>query len=749
MRVARSSFIALAVAGALSNCGGGGGGGGGGPASRFGGGTTNERTGPANFAAESNRNYGLSAVGADAAHAAGRTGAGVTVAVIDTGIDLQHKDFEGAIDPNSTDIISGVNAAVDDQGGHGTSVAGVIGARRDGYDAVGVAPDSTLLAVRSEYTCSPRCSFYYSDLTRATDYAVANNARVLNFSLGGDSLDADFRDALARATAAGRIVVGAAGNSAGTSPINPAAWMAGSEAGGLGIAVGAVDGANNLASFSNRAGAAARDFFLVAPGVTITTTANGGGTRSVNGTSFSSPHVSGAAAVVWGAAPYLTGQQVVDILLTSATDLGAAGTDDVYGRGLLNLDQALQPLGTEVVPTGTSVAAGGAPLATTSLSLGTAFGDALSGGDALGGAVTLDAYGRPFRADLSGTVRGAAVADPLEGWLAPGAETITARPDGRTTATLSLAPADSPHAPRAQPGEPARQPRFALSSDIGGTEFGMARGYGLDRLTGLAAVPGAHSPGLAGDALATPWLAMAGDGAAVTAGRDLGDGYALRLGFSEDGGRFSSPHEPEPERKAAMAEGAKRFSDGSVVGAQLGTLSESAGPLASTGDGAFDFGRDADTTFLGLFGATPLSARTTLFGRWGWGRTNGDDLATGLLKNATDVASESYALGATTRDVGTAGDALSFTASRPLRVSSGTATLAVPVGRTMDGGVLFREHRIDLTPTGHQTDLELSWTVPTGDRQSLTLGGLMALEPGHVADSPPAYAVGAKYRLRW
>lgn len=749
MRALRSSFIALAVAGALSNCGGGGGGGGGGSASRFGGSSTNERTGPADFSAEGGRNYGLSAVGADAAHAAGRTGAGVKVGVIDTGIDLQHKDFDGAIDPASIDIISGTYAGADDQGGHGTSVAGVILARRDGYDAVGVAPDATLLAVRAEHSCTPSCSFYYADLTRATDYAVANGAQVLNFSLGGTSLDGDFRDSLARATAAGRIVVAAAGNSAGSGPINPAAWLASADSGGLGIAVGAVDGANNIAGFSNRAGAAARDRFLVAPGVTISTSANGGGTRSVNGTSFAAPHVAGAAAVVWGAAPYLTGAEVVDILLDSATDLGAAGTDDTYGRGLLNLDQALQPLGTATIPTGATVGAGGAALASTSLSLGNAFGDALARDSGLDQAIMLDAYDRPFRTDLSDTVRPAAAADPLAGWLAPGSETVTTRPNGRTAMTLSMTPEDSGYAPKSHPGADDRQPRFAVSTEIGGTEFGVARGFGLDRLTGLTALPGVQGAGLGTDSLATPWLAMAGDGAAVTAGHQLGDGFALTFGFSEDGGRFSSPYDPEPGRKAALAEGRKRFEDGSVLGGQIGTLTESAGPLASTGAGAFDFGRNADTAFLSLFGATPLSARTTLFARMGWGVTDGSGLATGLLTAASDVASQSFALGASTRDVGLDGDSMAFTLSRPLRVGSGAATLAVPVGRTMEGGVLYREHQVDLSPSGAETDLELSWTVPTGQRQSLTLGGLMALEPGHVADAPPAYAVGAKYRLGW
>lgn len=265
MRNVWSSLVALAAAGSLAGCGGGGGSGGaGGVVNRSGLITSAERTGPANFTAEQTRNYALAQVGALGGNVAGNTGAGITVGIIDTGIDLQHQDFTGAIDPDSIDIISGVKANVDDQGGHGTAVAGVIGARADGYDARGIAPESTLLAVRAESSCSPSCTFYHSDLAQATGYAVANGAQVLNFSLGGSTLDPTFQTALANALnpANGEhVIVAAAGNIAGNDPINPAAFLTGGGAQGRGIAVGAVDAANQLASFSNKAGTA-KDFFL-------------------------------------------------------------------------------------------------------------------------------------------------------------------------------------------------------------------------------------------------------------------------------------------------------------------------------------------------------------------------------------------------------------------------------------------------------------------------------------------------------
>ena len=700
------------------------------------------------FAAEANRNYGLAAIGADDAHAAGRTGAGVTVAVIDTGIDLQHEDFAGAIDPASIDIVSGEHAKVDDQGGHGTSVAGVIGARRDGFDAVGVAPDSTLLAVRADATgsCASKCSFYHSDLARATDYAVANGGRILNYSLGGDGLSASFQASLAAAAAQGRIVVAAAGNSADADPINPARWAAGAEANGLGLAVGAVDAANTLASFSNRAGDA-KDYFLVAPGVAVTSTRNGGGTRTVNGTSFAAPHVAGAAAVVWGASPHLTGQQVVDILLQSATDLGAAGTDEVYGRGLLNLEAALQPLGEETVPTGATVADGGAPLAATGLALGGAFGDA--GFDALANSVFMDSYGRPFRADLSGTVARRRSPGALTAWLDQDRESAVSRP--ATGVTMSLTAPEQPlPGPQKTPGNTASQPRFAISADLGGQSVAAARGHGLGALTGLAASsPALAAPGLSGEGLESPFLALAGDGSAVAVGQDLGDGVAVTLGVAEDRGEALPGLDGAPERRAMLAEATRRSPGGTVVGVHVGTLAEAGGPLASTGGGALDFDHGADTVFTGVFAAMPAGARTTLFGRYGLGLTDGDALTGGLWRGADHLRSRAFALGASMRDVGRTGDRLTLSLSRPLKVTSGTADLAVPAGRAMDGTVIYRGERVDLSPSGAQPDLEANWALPVGDGQRLVLGGLLTLQPGHDRDAGPEAAAGAKYRLTW
>ncbi|MGE5504870.1 MAG: S8 family peptidase, partial [Actinomycetota bacterium] len=547
MRAGVKVGVAVAVAAGLTACGGGGGGAGGGggygapPVTgnlpRAGSGGSGVRSGAPDYGAELGRNWGLATIGANP-DAAGQIGTGVTVGIVDTGIDLTHPDFTGAISPDSVDIITGTYANVADQGGHGTSVAGVIGARRDGYDGVGVAPGSTLLAVRADSPGSclaGSCTFYHSDLALATDYAVAHGARILNYSLGGSGMDQSFIDALNNAFSHHTVVVAAAGNAQGADPIDPAKWAA-VNGNGLGLAVGAIDSSGALAWFSNQAGVA-KDHFLVAPGQNITTTANGGGTHTVSGTSFASPHVAGAAAVVWGASPFLTGEQVVSILLNSATDLGAPGVDDVYGHGLLNLPAALQPQGTLSIPTGATVAQGGAALSATSLSLGGAFGDAMSRATPLSRATVFDAYGRPYRADLSGAVQAPAPQRDLSGWLAASGETATMAMGETASMTLSTPPEPMHEGPRQRPGDDRAPPRFALSAEVGGNSLSMARGFGLDNFTGLAAsAPATALEFPTGSPLATPFLGLAGDGNSVTAGRALGDGVGIRFGFSHDDG---------------------------------------------------------------------------------------------------------------------------------------------------------------------------------------------------------------------
>lgn len=360
---------------------------------------------------EFERNQGLDQVNVIPAYEAGAFGAGVIVSIIDTGIDVNHPEFAGRIDPRSADlVVAGVvppeeqrSPSLQDVDGHGTSVAGIIGAAKNDLGTHGVAPEATLLVFRGDKT-DDSDTILGEAIVEGVERSADFGAVAINLSLGSNEPGArdGFRSIFDFTSLNDMVVAIAAGNEGLSEPEESALAATDPEARGTVIVVGAVDFNSAIASFSNRAGAAA-DVYLVAPGVNIPTPVIGGSAadlRSFSGTSAATPFVTAAVALLRELWPQLSAQEVVSILLDSATDLGAPGIDPIYGRGLLNVGAALQPSGATA-----TASAGGAimsvDLGSTGLSLGSAFGSTL---DVAGDFVFLDGYGRDFRAPLSAFV---------------------------------------------------------------------------------------------------------------------------------------------------------------------------------------------------------------------------------------------------------------------------------------------------------------------------------------------------------
>lgn len=287
--------------------------------------------------------WGVRAIGADRLHAAGVTGKGVTVAVIDSGLGADAKGLAKNLSNASIDIIPARKSGSEGDR-HAVYVAETLVGSPGGDGAVGVAYDSTVLSIRADNdgACDKECSFSSLNLARALEYAIHNKARVIDLSLAGSHrLGEQFEKALAHAAKAGAVVIIAAGNEGKLEPEWPARYAADPRFAGSVVAVGAVNKQGELAKFSDRAGTT-HGAYIVAPGQKVVTDCDPDTCAIVSGTSFAAPHVAGALALMMQAFPELSGRQALDLLLRSADTASGPSGDTVYGRGRLDVWRAYQ-----------------------------------------------------------------------------------------------------------------------------------------------------------------------------------------------------------------------------------------------------------------------------------------------------------------------------------------------------------------------------------------------------------------------
>lgn len=275
------------------------------------------------------------------------TGAGVTIAVIDSGVDVDHPDLAAKLVPGRDYINTGGNS--DDGNGHGTHVAGIAAAiTGNGAGIAGVAPDASIMPIKvfdeSGATRNP------TSIPNAIRFAADNGARVINLSLGDgfakflglfdfDQLESAIEYAFSR----GSLCIVASGNESATGQDNPSGYSFGVNA----VVVTANDAAGNHASFGNRADT---KWAVSAPGAQILSTLPGGEYGELSGTSMATPHVAGVAALLFASG--LDNRQVAERIVQTATPLPNSG---VTGAGLVN---AARSLGLEPTPDTTSTTIG-------------------------------------------------------------------------------------------------------------------------------------------------------------------------------------------------------------------------------------------------------------------------------------------------------------------------------------------------------------------------------------------------------
>lgn len=280
------------------------------------------------YALEQTIPWGIDRVNALPVHAGSQFGAGINVAVLDTGIMLTHEDLTvwGGFDTFGTGNFN-------DDNGHGTHVAGTVAALNNTVGVIGAAPLSKLYAVK---VLDSRGSGAYSNIIAGIEWAMNNNMNVINMSLGGRSGSLALEDACTAAYNSGVLIVAAAGNE-GNKPGNKESIGYPAKYDSV-IAVGSLTSLNERSSFSSTGEA----LEIMAPGSGILSTTYNGGYGTMSGTSMASPHVAGVAALVWGIDTNLSNSQVRAILNNTANDMW--NDPWRYGNGLVDALAASQQI---------------------------------------------------------------------------------------------------------------------------------------------------------------------------------------------------------------------------------------------------------------------------------------------------------------------------------------------------------------------------------------------------------------------
>ena len=758
-RFLTSSGCAVVLACALSACGGGGGGGSVGrtppptpaptsptptptptPA------PTPSPTPTTSFdTTEYRQSNGATTSGAITAYNSGWTGAGIKVAVIDSGINPNLAEFAGQIDlVNSADVAG--NRGLGDQDGHGTAVSGVIAADRNSSGMQGVAFNSTIVMMRADSpgTCADPngngCEFFDDAIARGVNAAVAAKVSVINMSLGGDPPSALLITALRNAVNAGVILVISAGNDGqdptlGVNP-DPFALVPAQTFPGQVIIAGALNSsASGIASFSNRAGTGANSY-LMAIGTSVRTVSLNGGTSLWSGTSFSAPVIAGAVALMKQAFPNLRPDEIVNILFSTADDLGAVGTDTVYGRGRLNLTRAFQPVGqTSLAGTSTAIAASDLPAAS---------GDAAQSGASLG-AIILDGYDRAFVVDFAKMMNKAQQEHQLTHALQGGTRaaggsagplsvsvTVAERRDGRfgyDVHRLGIGPEDA-RASRLVAGSAVARldPKTAAAIGIRESAKTLARRLaGAESGAFLVAKDIAGNPGFTANRSGSMAVRREAGKFGFTLSGESGDVWTeLKNRTSGSPYRWTSVAVDRTLGSTWLSAGLSRLEEKqSVLG---GRMSEALG------------GGGSSSLFLDLEARRELGGgfSASLTARKGW-----TDFAGGKFETAA------YGFDLTKLGVLNAYDRLGFRLSQPLRVTSGGFNLFLPTSYDyLTETATSSWQHYSMSPSGREIDTELSYATGLFDGKAW-LGGNLFLrkDPGHIANADADIGAAIRFSL--
>lgn len=723
---------------------------------------------------EYNASGALGAVRAAEGYAARPSGAaggeGKRIAIVDTGIDVNHPEFDNA--RSFRFITQGEADDPRDTDGHGTHVAGIAAGRRDGVGIHGVAYNAQPIGIkvlrgaarRSDGTITATTVFgtdvalgVYSAAGMAVRLQARDSAGnliftpglfgpeplifdsdpraeadVINLSLGGGTDPAGvLRNAMRNAAARGKILVSAQGNESIIGPSTSGSPAAYSDLlGGHGISVVSLDASGQrLATYSNSCGNI--QSCMAARGSDITSSVPGG-YATTDGTSMAAPVVAGAAATALAAFPGVAPRDIVQKMFRTADDLGTPGRDPIFGFGRLNMERLLQPEGQLSVATAGTVDGPAVPVA----ALGASSGPLVSVTglqSATQDMVAFDSMGFPFRIDASDQIRHRGRAQPLLDFIDRDGEGVFARAgtgDGRVMVMGW----------RSDQNEPclSRQGRVSAACDdeTGFTrvdaKLGLSDSVSLSFREDTAPTLGLEPVGVSairGGVLGSD-LAFQAIPAYAGEGRELG----MTAKFSETGSASVAVHRGSGYRGEADTNTVVMALGESVgpfdVAFRAGFIDESDAVGGSTFDG-FMQSASGFTSFGSVDVATQLTDRVRLVARAAFATTDpvGDR---GDLLRMNRQYGDAFGLGAVVERVFSSNDTLSLAASLPYAASSATGTFRSAVGRREDGSVITRDTTIDFAPEARETNVQLNYQARLTGSMLMNVSGYSRLNADNI-----------------
>jgi subtilisin family serine protease len=704
---------------------------------------------------------------------AASTGAGVLIAILDTGIDLDHPEFAGRISANSScfggSACDGAAALGDDDNGHGTHVAGIAAAAADSVGTTGVAPDAELLSVK---VLAASGAGAYGYVAQGISFAAWEGAQVINLSLGGprptNATEYNMLVSALSAAAETSVIVAAAGNNGnGRIPEYPAVFATLPEIAGSMIIAGSLQPNGTRASrFSNTPGSGCSgprnarvclmDVFLMAPGEKITSTLPDGTYGEASGTSMAAPYISGAAALVWSAAPYLTPEQVTAILFESAIDLGKPGKDPVYGRGLVNPAGAIAPLGSlSVATSGTTTfnASGTGDVKIAQLSGVLASG--LRSSHAARDLTFFDDFGRDYRVDLTKSIASSAVSFGGVFGDGPALRRATYFGDGITASAWAGAEDGSIIAFSGRDDVRVSDVRDAvlrarLSEDTSVTIGYRAAAAGRMNQLDLAASEAYDGLFLSASAMNSPYLGFASDASLVAATIDVTDDVSLAFGHASRESDPLAPYEDEiltlEERLALLRQDRAHLASGEgstaalswrvapwgLVGFNVAYTGEDNALFGALEGGALALTAEASTASAGAGARVNLGSDWVASASWNAGVSRVVPLAGGLFANVSELHTEAYGVALAKRGIFGAADAIGFGVSRPLHVVEGQAVMIASTGVTRGREIVYTTETINLASATPETDLEFGYTAALGPVTFLQVNAIYQMDLGGV-----------------